>query len=80
MKGPFYRGWKIVQIPINVLGSIISLLIAAVLLQAAYKVISSDADIGTKVFFSVFSLVGIAVFAWMNISIWKKQKDRNEQK
>jgi len=75
MKRLFYRAWKILKIPLNILGSVISLLMTVVLLQAAYKVIFSDTNLSNKIFFSALTLVGIAVFTWMNFSIWMRRKD-----
>ena len=66
------RVWKAIQLPLSIFDSLISVAMIALMIYSEYKVLISGTDVGGKVFFTLFALLVIGVFIWMNISIWKK--------
>ncbi len=70
------KAWGIVELPLLIAASILSVLIILLMLYAAYVMCSRENfSVGAKVLYCLLDAGIIAVFLWLNIHSWKKWKD-----
>lgn len=72
LRKKFPQLWERIQLPCNIITSVLSLILIVIIFVGTHQVVTSDMDTGNKVLFVLFAMVYIAAFVWANYSFWRR--------
>ena len=80
LKKFFPQTLRRLQLPMNIVVSVLSLFLVVCTVIGSCQVVNSDMDITGKLLFVLFAIAYVSVFVWSNYRFWKEwfRKDKSD--
>lgn len=68
----FPKFYRCIQLPVNIIVSVLATAYCALLIYALHEVLNSGVSGGDKLFFASLVLASLGAFAYMTASLWRR--------
>lgn len=68
----FPKFYRCIQLPVNIIVSVLATAYCAILIYALHEVLNSGVSSGDKLFFALLVLASLGAFAYMTAGLWRR--------
>lgn len=68
----FPKFYRCIQLPVNIIVSVLATAYCAILIYALHEVLNSGVSVGDKLFFALLVLASLGAFAYMTAGLWRR--------